>query len=197
MRDDATGWRHDLDEWVQGRSPWGRLVVLLLLVRPAWVPLHEMEWTLFGGINFGAHEFGHLFFALFGNEFLAVLGGSLMQLLVPLGAGLAVRRANDFVGVAVCGMWLASSLGDLSWYVGDARALALDLVSMGGEGDDHDWNYLLRELGWLSHDTAIAAGLRRGGTLLLLASFAFGLWVCWRMWRSGRAPSDPSHRSRT
>ena len=162
--------------------------MLLLLVRPAWIPLRAPEGSLFSGMNFGAHEFGHLLFALSGSEFVTVLGGSLMQLLVPVGAALAVRRAHDFVGVAVCGLWLASSLGDLSWYVGDARALDLELVSMGGEGDDHDWNYLLRTMGWLHRDTAIAAAMRRVGTLLLLASFAFGAWVCWRMWR----PTRPS-----
>ena len=48
-------------------------------------PLRAMGGHLFAGINFGAHEFGHLFFAFFG-EWMTIAGGSLMQLLVPIGA---------------------------------------------------------------------------------------------------------------
>lgn len=49
-------------------------------------PLREQgDWTLFSGIIFGAHELGHLFWMPFG-EWMSVAGGSLTQLLLPIGA---------------------------------------------------------------------------------------------------------------
>jgi len=170
-----------------------RLPLLLVLAVQARGPLVEQGWGLFGGITFGAHEFGHLVFALFGNTFLTVAGGSLMQLLIPIGAGAVLWRSRDWVGVAVAGLWLAAAIGDLSWYVGDARALELPLVSMGGEGDDHDWNYLLRTFDLLRSDLAIAAQLRRVGDLIWFGSLVGGLVVCWRRWRA-RRPAEPPSR---
>ena len=171
---------------------WWRLVLLLFVAAQARGPLREIGWGLFGGITFGAHEFGHLFFALFGNEFLTVAGGSLMQLLVPIGAGALMWRSRDGVGIAIAGLWLAAAIGDLSWYVGDARALELPLVSMGGEGDDHDWNYLLRTFDLLRSDLVIAAQLRRMGTLIWFGSLAGGLVACWRLWQGRRMAEAPS-----
>lgn len=169
-----------------------RLPLLLVLAVQARGPLVEQGWGLFGGITFGAHEFGHLVFALFGNTFLTVAGGSLMQLLIPIGAGAVLWRSRDWVGVAVAGLWLAAAIGDLSWYVGDARALELPLVSMGGEGDDHDWNYLLRTFDLLRSDLAIAAQLRRVGNLIWFGALAGGLVACWRLWQVHRSDATPS-----
>ena len=146
---------------------WGRAAVLALVAWQAAVPLRDSDWGLFGGITFGVHELGHLVFALTGNEYLTVLGGSLLQLLVPLGAVWLMRDRDDALGVAVAVLWLAASLGNLSWYVGDARDLELPLVSMGGEGDDHDWSYLLRTVDLLEQEKRIAAAVRGAG------------WVAW------------------
>lgn len=146
---------------------WWRLALLAAVAWQAAVPLRDSDWGLFGGITFGVHELGHLVFALTGNEFLTVLGGSLLQLLVPLGAVWLMRDRGDALGVAVAVLWLAASLGNLSWYVGDARDLVLPLVSMGGEGDDHDWSYLLRTAGLLEQEKRIAAVVRGAG------------WVAW------------------
>lgn len=96
------------------------------------------------------------------------------------------------IGWGLFGGWLAAALGDLSWYVGDARALELPLVSMGGEGDDHDWNYLLRTFDLLRSDLAIAAQLRRVGDLIWFGSLVGGLVACWRRWQGRRSVEAPS-----
>jgi hypothetical protein len=55
-------------EWCAGRWWYWRLPLFLLLAAQATRPLREQGVPhIFGGINFGAHEFGHLFFA-FGGE---------------------------------------------------------------------------------------------------------------------------------
>lgn len=172
---------------------WWRLVALLFVAAQARGPFGEIGRGLFGGITFGAHEFGHLFFALFGNEFMTIAGGSLMQLLVPVGAGALMWRTRDGVGIAIAGLWLAAALGDLSWYVGDARALELPLVSLGGEGNNHDWNYLLRTFDLLRSDLAIADQLRRIGDLIWFGSVMGGLVACWRHWQNRRPPEPHSY----
>lgn len=160
--------------WAAGRAWQWRLPLFAVLAWQAVRPLGEMGGHLFAGTNFGAHEFGHLFFAFFG-EWMAIAGGSLMQLLVPIGAAAVVMRSKDWFGLAVCALFLAASLGDLSWYVGDARAQDLDLVSFSPDGGGHDWHYLLAHAGLLKQDLAIARMLRGIGWLLVIGASLFTL----------------------
>lgn len=168
-------------EYVQGRWWWWRVPLLALLTADVLGQLADhTNPSLFSGITFGAHEFGHLFFA-FGGEFLAVAGGSLMQVLVPVGAGALLYHHRDYFGIAVAGVWLASSLMDLAVYIADARAFDLDLLGF-GDGAGHDWAWLLGRLHLLPYDLRIAGVVRGLGTLLLLAAVVAGAWLCIKMW---------------
>lgn len=177
-------WREDARDWAAGRAwPW-RAVVLVALAWQASIPFRDGEaFHVFRGITFGAHEFGHLFFALSGNEWLTVAGGSLMQFLVPVGAAAVMRYYRDWFGVAACGIWLASSLADLAPYIADARAMELDLVSFSEDGAGHDWNYLLGKAGMLLQDQALARADRRAGLLVLVGAVVLGGWVLLQMRR--------------
>ncbi len=126
------------------------------------------------------HEFGHLFFGSFGSEWLAVAGGSIMQLLVPALVALLFWKQRERLGVAVCGGWLAISLARMAWYMADARVLELDLVSFSPDASGHDWNYLFTSVGLIAHDTEIAGLVRTVGWLVLFASVAWGLRELWR-----------------
>ncbi|MBM3907739.1 MAG: hypothetical protein FJ363_06650 [Gemmatimonadetes bacterium] len=177
-----THWRDDARDWCRGRAWQPRAVVLLLLVWQAAIAFRDSEgFHVFRGITFGAHEFGHLFFALSGSEWLAVAGGSLMQFLVPLGAAAVMRRYRDWFGVAVCGLWLAASFADLAPYIADARAMDLDLVSFSEEGAVHDWHFLLSRAGWLRYDQTVARVDRFAGFAVLLASLWLGVWLLLQM----------------
>jgi hypothetical protein len=176
-----------LRDWATGRWWWWRLPLLVWLIRSAAAPLTDVDrGGVFGGIVFGAHEFGHLLWAPFG-EWMGIAGGSLTQLLIPIGAGALMVRSRDWFGLAVAGLFLASSLGNLAWYVADARALELPLVSMSPDGAIHDWEYLLGSLGWLPLDGAIAASLRRAGWALVAASSLLGALLLWWMATARRA----------
>ena len=131
------------------------------------------------------HEFGHLLFAFLG-EFMTIAGGSLAQVLIPIGTGVLFYYYRDFFGIAGAGAWLASSLLDLARYIGDARAMELDLVSF-SENGQHDWAWLLGRMGLLSYDTRLAGLTRLAAVLVLLGSLGFGGWLCLRMLRSGDA----------
>ena len=147
--------------------------------------------SIFSGIIFGSHEFGHLFFAPFG-ELLMVAGGSLMMLLVPLGAGALLLARRDWYGTAVAGCWLSFSLSNLAVYIGDAVAQELPLVSFSPDGGEHDWYYLLNQFNLLSYDLHIAMLTRRLAFAVLAASFIGGLWISLRGVRpEGREGADP------
>ncbi len=183
--DDSLPLATRIDAWCVGRAWWWRALILLVLAWQPLVALRDSEAShLFRGITFGVHEFGHLFFA-FGGEWLTVAGGSLMQLIVPLGAALAiVATSGDWFALSVCGTWLAASLADLAPYIADARAQAMDLVSFSPDGGGHDWHYLLAHAGLLKHDLAIARATRFVAVLVLLASCYFAVLLFLRMARS-------------
>jgi hypothetical protein len=173
----------EIDEWCTGRDWRWRAVLLALLVWQAGRPLRDSEaGHIFRGITFGAHEFGHLFFS-FGGEWLGVAGGSLMQLLVPVGASVAMVATpkKDWFGAVACGTWLAASLADLAPYIADARAQELDLVSFSPDGGTHDWHFLLASAGMLKQDLAVARGTRFLAVLALVATVLASLSLFRRM----------------
>lgn len=187
--DDAAPLAERMRHWAAGRSWWWRALLFIALLTQVLKPLREQgDWTLFSGIIFGAHELGHLFCAPFG-EWMSVAGGSLTQLLVPLGAAAVVWRGRDWFGVAVCGLFLATSLAELSWYIADARNEMLDLVSFSEDGAIHDWNYLLGEAGLLRSELAIARFVRFIAWTVVLASSALAARLCWWM-ATERRPED-------
>ncbi len=97
-------------------------------------------------VNLAFHEAGHLLFR-FGGETLTVLGGTLLQLIVPAGliAHFLLWQRQPF-GAALCVWWLGESLANVSRYMADARALELPLVG----GGEHDWTTLFYQFGLLS-----------------------------------------------
>jgi hypothetical protein len=185
------GFFADARQWAGGRWWQWRVPLLFLLAWDGHRHLQDPDaGGLFAGITFGAHEFGHLLFAFFG-EFMTVAGGSINQLLIPVGAGLLLYHYRDYFGIAVTGAWLSSSLMDLARYIGDARAQELDLVGF-GEDPQHDWAWLLSRFGALAYDTRFAAWTRGAGALILAISLVFGVWVCLQMpGRSGEKRADP------
>lgn len=168
-----------------------RLLGTALLAYVAWcgaAQLRDVEASsLFGLFDYGVHEFGHLCFGIFGSEWLAVAGGSIMQLLVPVLVAVLFWRQRERLGVAVCGGWLAISLGRMAWYMADARVLELDLTSFSPDASGHDWNYLFKSVGLIAHDTEIAGLVRMVGWLVLLAGTLYGLRELWQRPRAAGA----------
>ena len=93
------------------------------------------------------HEAGHVIFSLFGR-FMTVLGGSLMQCLVPVIAAIAFVRQEEPFSAAICAWWGGQNLIDLAPYIADARALQLVLLGghTGAEVEGHDWEFILTRL---------------------------------------------------
>lgn len=144
------------------------LGVAVLISEPGWVPLLD-------GANLLFHEAGHPLFGIFGWEPLTVLGGTLMQLGVPLLVAGSFWLRREPLAVAAAGIWFFENFLNIARYVADARAQVLPLVG----GGEHDWADLLGRWGLLAQDTTIAQGLRALGWLGMLACW---VWLIWR-WR--------------
>lgn len=135
----------------------------------------------FKPINLGIHELGHILFSLFG-QFLAIAGGSIVQLLVPLISFFIFYRQRDFFAISVSAMWLSTNLFDVSTYMADARGMELPLVSPFGVGNViHDWNFLLERMGLLKLDYFLAGTIKAFAVISMVAGLSFAGWLLLKM----------------
>lgn len=147
------------------------LAGVALTSEPGWVPLLD-------GVNLLFHEAGHPLFGIFHWEALTALGGTLMQVLVPLLVLGSFWLRREAPGVAAAGIWCFENFLNIARYVADARAQVLPLVG----GGEHDWTDLLGRWGMLTQDLAIARGIRLMGWLGMLGCW---VWLAWR-WHASR-----------
>lgn len=112
------------------------------------------------------HEAGHVLFGFFGR-FLAVLGGSLTQVLVPAICVGAFLVRGQMASAAAPLFWAGQSLADVAVYVADGRAMALPLL---GDGSAHDWNYILGTLGLLHRAESLGVATFALGAVTMLGS---------------------------
>jgi hypothetical protein len=161
-----------------GKVWWYRAPLLLPL---AWILYRHTESeayaSIFEGLNLVIHEAGHLVFMWSGSDFLTVAGGTLLQCLCPILAGIMFYRQRDFFAIAVSLFWLGTNFAHIAPYAADARAQLLPLVSPASGAPGHDWNYLLGTLGLLRQDQAVGAAFRGAGLLTMAAGVAAGVWV--------------------
>jgi len=177
--------RDDAEEWCETRS-WPARAPLYLYLFYAGVRhlLDPMYRSWFAGVTLAFHEMGHLFFAFFGHT-LALLGGSIFQLLIPTAAALYLLfRQRDWFGLTVCFAWLAFAEWELATYVADASREQLALVGFSGN-PEHDWSSLLTQWRLLNHDDTIAAVIRVIAFATWGVAMALGAWLLLRMFRSG------------
>ena len=122
-------------------------------------------------VNLPFHEAGHIVFMPFG-DFMMSLGGSLLQLLVPLVcAWTFLIQQHDPFAASVCIWWTGESLLDLAPYIDDARSLQLMLLGgPASEVEGHDWEAILTALGWLHLDHSLATAVWWVGATLMIAA---------------------------
>ena len=163
-----------------GERRW-RLALTAGLAVYGWVLLRAPDaYTWLDSLDLAIHETGHLVFG-FGGELLMLLGGTLLQLMVPVVFAAALWRQGDRHGATVPLWWLGQNCWNVSVYIKDARAQELPLVG----GGEHDWAAILGELGLLSRDQAI------GGAVFLTGFVIYALAVLagWRILTAEGAPS--------
>lgn len=113
-------------------------------VMDAWIHLPNLIF----------HEAGHVVFMPFG-ELMMILGGSLMQVIVP-GTILYVfmMREYDPYAASIAFWWLGQNLTDVALYISDASARSLPLI--GGMSEEaHDWGNILTMTWLLRYDSLL------------------------------------------
>lgn len=137
-------------------------------------PLPALAGSFLHLINLVFHEAGHIIFAPFGS-FMMSLGGSLLQVMVPLVCAWAfLFQQEDRFGALVCVWWAGESLLDLSPYIDDARSLQLMLLGgPAAEVEGHDWEAILISLGWLHLDHTIARTAWFCGAALMIGALVY------------------------
>lgn len=138
--------------------------------------------------NLVFHEAGHIIFRFFG-EFATVLGGTLMQLIVPavFTVYFLLWRLDPYSS-SVTFWWFGENFIDIAPYIYDAKDLNLILLggNTGKEGF-HDWEYILNSFGLINYSHGIAWLSWGSGLLLMLMSFFWGALLLYRQYIKSRS----------
>lgn len=129
------------------------------------------SWSFVDNINLPVHETGHLVFAPFGDT-LQLLGGSVLQLLLPLAFAAYFTMHRDEHAASIGIWWVGQNFVNISTYMADAQTMDLPLVG----GGEHDWHVLLEQWGVLSQAVQYAQFARGFGLLVMLVATVWGLF---------------------
>ena len=171
----------------------GRVIVfLLILIGGIKFIITPMKSNYAGQsfmhmINLPFHEAGHIIFRPFG-QFLMALGGSLTQILIPLICLIVfLIKTRDTFAASITLWWTGENLMDLAPYINDARELKLILLG-GVTGRDvenyHDWEFILRKLGWLRYDHILAYTANSFGIVLIVTALLWGGMLLYKQFRN-------------
>lgn len=142
--------------------------------------LFILDW-----FNIIIHESGHPIFGMLslGNRWIMFAGGTMMQLLWPIGCyGVFLKQSNP-KSADFCIFWFGSNFLGIGPYMADARAQVLPLIG----GGEHDWTYLFNSVGLINYDTKIGACATYFGCFVMVFS-AFTLWGHARSLLAARRP---------
>src|SRR6187455_3443281 len=160
-------------------SQWGKAVLVGgLAIWTVWfarTPLSpDVNESFLHLPNLVFHEAGHIIFSPFGR-FLTVLGGSLLQCLIPIIAAVSFIRQEQPFSAAICGWWAGQNLVDLAPYIADARALQMVLLGgkTGAEVEGHDWEYILTQLGMTHLDRGIGMTAYAIGIMVMIGALVW------------------------
>jgi hypothetical protein len=109
---------------------------------------------------------------------MTVLGGSLFQVLVPAVFAAYFAKQKDWFSSLFVLVWVGQSLFNVSYYIADARARVLPLLS--DDPTSHDWTWLLLQMNLLNQDTAIGNAVRVLGLLLFVVAIGGGVYIALR-----------------
>ncbi len=123
------------------------------------------------------HEGGHVLFSYLGSQTLMVMGGTILQLFVPLAIAAYFAFQRHVTGTAFAAFFFFENFLDIGTYMADSRAQALDYVNVGGGEGIHDWGFLFAKFGLINSDITIGHSTRALGWLGMLAVVA---WLAWR-----------------
>lgn len=175
MLEDALQWLRNVREEPLARVTTAHLIASLAAIGLLFLieAISEEGWVpILDSLNLVFHEAGHPLFSLFG-ETIGFLGGTLMQLLVPLLVLGACWYKRQAAAIGLAGTWFFQNFLNIARYMADARAQVLPLVG----GGEHDWATLFGRWGLLAQDTSIAGAMSFLGWSGMVGCAS---WLVWR-----------------
>ena len=162
-----------------------QIAVFAVCVIMFWIYILTREdgfiWII-DNFNLLMHEGGHFIFSPFGHT-MHFLGGTLLQLLLPVGFCVSFWQTNQPAGFAFSGLLLGENFLNVARYVSDARDMALPLVG----GGEHDWNTLLGGTFLLRHCRLLGGALCLLGWVVMVS---FAAWYVLLFFRDSGEASD-------
>jgi hypothetical protein len=165
----------------------GRAIALLVMVVLGWkLAARGLTIESSGILSFIRlvdlifHEAGHIIFGFFGS-FIAALGGSLNQVLIPALCAFHFFRQKQIASASAAVFWTGENIIGVAIYVADGRDMKLPLLA---EGLTHDWNYLLSELSLRNAAEPLGRLVFVAGVLTLVAAMALLAWDLMRVWKT-------------
>ncbi|MBT5795343.1 MAG: hypothetical protein HOI10_10820 [Deltaproteobacteria bacterium] len=170
-------------DWKPVSTPAFVFLSVLFLAHIIFFPKEPVlkDWAFLSSfihsVNLVFHEAGHVLFAIFGNQTLTILGGSLNQLLIPLIVVITFFYKKDTAGTGFALFWFFGNFMDVGIYMADARFLKLPLI--GGLGmEAHDWRNLFNRFDLWSVDQLLSQIVFYSGWLgiFITAAWLFKKW---------------------
>ena len=142
--------------------------------------------------NLVFHEAGHIIFSFLG-DFMGTLGGSLLQIIMPITVMIHFLRLKNRFGASMGLWWVGQSLIDVAPYIGDAKEQKLMLLG-GVTGKDapgyHDWNNILSRFNLLDQAKLFGDIAYFVGALIILTALYWALNSLLQEWKNLK--SSPS-----
>jgi len=153
-------WRTiSLDAWRPVSRPVAIIALSFYLLFLLYAANNRSGFLFLDYANLAIHEAGHPLFGILGRGAeagfgytLIVLGGTLLELIVPLVCAVYFFFRRESTGTDFCAFWFFENFLYIGTYMADARASALLLVGSG----DSDWEVLFTQWNLMLHYTQIA-----------------------------------------
>jgi len=174
-------WFEQLDDWKSVSRPVACIALVCYGLFLLYAAFERSGFLFLDYANLAIHEAGHPLFGFFAGPdevgfgyTLAILGGTLLELMVPSACAAAFFFRREKTGVAFCLFWLFENLLYIGHYMATARTMDIELVGSG----EHDWEILFTRWGILVHDQQIGHATQALGWLGMLATVAWFVRRC-------------------
>lgn len=158
---------------MKGFNPFKAAFIAIVAIYVAVCAANPSTYRFLDRVDLVFHEAGHVIFGFFG-EFIGVLGGSIMQVLIPaILVGYFFFHRQPY-SAAVTLFWVAQSLFNVCVHVKDARTKVLPLL--GDNISAHDWHNILGRLHLLNWDQVFGNLIYTLRLLVLAASVLGGYY---------------------
>ena len=148
---------------------------ILLAVSYKHVFGFSMIYFVMDNLTLIIHEAGHTIFGIFGWRFLTVLGGTLLQMLIPFVLFIASWRGRKIFASQASLYWLGFAWLDSAAYCADAYTQDLPLIGNLPKSS-HDFLNILSDLNILNHYMTVAWIFFTIGFLILLTGILLPLF---------------------